>query len=269
VRVTTGPVDTVEDELFAGLGNGNFRAGVGRESKVEGSDMRTAEFDLTSDAGKEAYRRFMLSGKVPPSTTPGVVASGRIETLSLDSKAVAELKLGDFGGRWELNSTFGERQTIHWDDGRRDESIYLRNNDRALGMQRSFDAGGKLEPGGSYTVIGANTDPAFASYAKLAFEGGTRPDLQGQQDVQLELSEQQLLDLRQRARDYVAKNGDQMAGDLIGALAGSKDAHEVATFLVSQDPSHTMDGVFEKLLALRHDDPNDTPLPGTVRVRSV
>ena len=207
VKVTTGPVDTIENEAFLGLGTNQVRVGLNRETKLESSNMRTAEFDLDTPEGEKAYREFLMSGNVPAPTTPGVLRTARIETVAIDSQLAAELKIGDFGGKWEMSTVAGEMQSVIWSDGSRDETIFLRNNDRVLGIERKLDASGHVDADETkYSIVGVNAHPSFAANARMAFGSENRtPQIDGHQDVQLHLTSDDLLEIRDRARDHVER----------------------------------------------------------------
>jgi hypothetical protein len=267
MRVTTGPVATVENEVFVGVGTGDFKVGLGGETTLEGTHMRTAEFDLNSPEGNRAYQEFLRTGAVPNSFTPGVTRAGQIDTMSIDSKGFAELKLGGFGKRWEFGSSEGERRTVTWDDGRVDESLYLRNNDRGLQIDRKFDSEGGLLPGTEYKIIGTDTHPVCAGYAEVAFSNrDTNRTPKGEQDVQITMSTSDLLELRRRAQSFVSAHPGGMP-DLVDQLAKSEDADEVAMWLVRYGVDGSMNAVFEDLVGLKASTDHRAPLPGKFEMR--
>jgi hypothetical protein len=268
VRVTTGPVATVENEVFVGLGTGDFKVGLGGETTLEGTHMRTAEFDLASAEGRQAYQEFLRTGVVPNSLTPGVEKSGRIDTLSMDSKGFAELKIGSFGGRAEFGSSEGERRTVTWDNGRKDETLYLRYNDRAMQIRRELDAEGDVVPGSAqYKIVGADTHPACAGYAQMAFTNLDKsPSLKGNKDVQITMTESDLLEIRRRAQDFVKAHPSGMPS-LEQTIAESKDADEVAMWLVRHGVDGSMNSVFEDLVGLRASTDGRAPLPGRIEMQ--
>ena len=268
VRVTTGPVETVENEVFVGVGSADFKLGLGGETKLEDSQMRTAHFDLSSAEGHHAYQQFLRTGVVPGSHTPGVEHAGRIDTFSIEGKGFAELKIGSFGGRAEFGSSEGEFRTITWDDGRKDETIYLRSNDRGMQIQRERDSDGNVIPGSStYKIIGTHTHPDSASYAEMAFSSRNQNlKLSGEKDVQITMTESDLLEIRRRAQDFTAAHPGGMPS-LEETLAKSKDADEVAMWLVRYGVDGSMNGVFEDLVGLRASTDGRAPLPGRFEMR--
>jgi hypothetical protein len=264
VRVTIGPVDTIENETFLGPGTRQVRAGVSQETKLEDSSMRMAEFDLSSAEGENAYRAFLLSMNVPPPGTPGVTRTGRVETQTVDGKLAAELKLGDLGGKVELTATTAEKQSTIWSDGSREETIFWRRkddqHDRALSISRTLNAEGEVDPGKTrYSIVDVNARPSIAINAGTAF--GTvdgRPGNDRPQDVQVVLDRQQMLEIRDRARGYLQR--EPAAGPLIQSLAAAEDVDQVAVALAQHDHA------FEGLLALAKE-PERPPLAGTVTMQ--
>jgi hypothetical protein len=254
VRVTTGPVETLENESFLGMGTSEVRAGVNRQTKLETTNMQTAEFDLGKPEGEQAYRQFLHTMSLPAATTAGV-RTGRIESTTVGDQLAAELKLGDLGGQWEMSKTSAEQRSVVWSDGTRDQSIFLRSNDRSLTIERKLDASGNADPDQTrFSLASANAHPDFAANAYQAFNpGNTRPRIDGHQDVQLHLSSDQLMEIRDRARHYM--DALRPTSSPIALLAEARNADEVARWIARHDDN------FGKLLALRIETPGMPPCP--------
>src|SRR5690606_2644073 len=88
VEVVAGDIDTVENDMFAGLGyRGVASVGVSVDKSLEDRSMSVARIDLRTAEGQAAYQAFISTGQVPSWSPPGVPQSGTTEILNAQHDA--------------------------------------------------------------------------------------------------------------------------------------------------------------------------------------
>lgn len=277
MRVSTGPVDTIENEMFFGVGKFGIRAGLGNETSLEYSNMKTAEFDLNTKTGQAAYQHFLATGQIPSSGVPGVLRAGQIDKIEFDSESKVEFKIGGIGIDETLGHNVGESRSVTYDDGSKEESILIGYGKDSVQIDRTFDKDNKIVSGQSkYTFMQSDAHPALASYLKTAFIGVGQEKLDGKQDVQISLTESQLNEIRALAKkDYerylkdmriskeeAEKNPAIQSNTFTARLANTKNAEDAAILLVQNMPKAS-----EKLLSLMLNVNDKEPLNGKIEIR--
>lgn len=96
VRVTAGPREAVDAYHGIGVNLGAVRAMAGRNDRLSGGTMRTAEFDLTNEAGRRAYGDFMARGTLPDRDNPnqGISGVGSVSRLDMASQTQFDIGVG-------------------------------------------------------------------------------------------------------------------------------------------------------------------------------
>lgn len=182
VRVTAGPREAVEAYHGVGVQAGGVRAMVGRNDRLAGGTLRTAEFDLTSDPGREAYGRFIASGSLPQRDGPGVSEVSATSRLDYRSNAQLDLGLGQRNQRFATDPNVGS--TVRTEDGQGGATLRttLRygGRDQQLEIERSFQ--GQTPTGRTYafrfTPNAREADELNAAYGR---EGAPAPFRAGQE----------------------------------------------------------------------------------------
>lgn len=211
VEVYTGPVKTVENEMFLGLGRQGVAAiGISTEYKSETQNMSVARIDLSTSEGQAAYQQFMSTGQVPSWSPPGVQQSGTSSIYTGEHASFIGVQLGGL----ELGGTSDSQLTINrttWQDGTTEQ-----RNTYALGNNHVSDVSFNIGPDGKpidsqtqWRVVLGNYDSTLTSYLNDAYHRNLSDPqssygrFDGDQHVQLTFSTSQLMDLRDQARDYV------------------------------------------------------------------
>jgi hypothetical protein len=208
VEVYSGPVDTVENSAFFGLGRqGALALGVGSDLSMETREMQIARIDLSTSEGQAAYQTFISTGRVPDWSPPGVKQSGTTEVFSHEYASFIGLQVGGLtlGGSNDANGTI-TRTT--WADGTVDYSnTYTSTGGVTTDVRYQLDDAGNPDySNATWTVVRANLDPTLANYLESAYDPSRSnqfPD--NAQHTQQTFTTDELMALRDRARDYVVE----------------------------------------------------------------
>ncbi len=211
VEVYSGPVRTVENEMFLGLGRqGTLAVGLSTEYKSETQNMSVARIDLSTSEGQAAYQQFMSTGQVPGWSPPGVQQSGTTSIYTGEHAAFIGVQVGGL----ELGGSSDSQLTITrttWQDGTIEQrNTYALGNNHVSDV--SFNIGADGQPIDSQTqwrVVLGNYDSTLTSYLNDAYNRDVANpqtsygSFDGDQHVQLTFSTSELMALRDQARDYV------------------------------------------------------------------
>jgi hypothetical protein len=278
VEVFSGPVSSVENELFLGLGRGSFSAGVTLGTSYESQQLSVARIDLSTEEGRAAYQGFITSGQVPDWNPPGVLRAGDQDVYSSESEAYLGVNAGPLSvGVGGTNSEFNITETT-WQDGSVEQTTT--NTIWGATSEVSFprDAqGAPVDAQTTWRLLVPNSHPALASYLNSAYHPDqAQREFDGEQHVQYTFSTEQLMSLRSMARDYVLKrDGDggaeQMAliesgevfawwSDRAMGLATAKTPEEIFEVIESRPEEAAGD-----LMIMAYD--MGAPVPGTIEFR--
>lgn len=217
VEVFSGPVQTVENSAFAGLGKGtSLSVGVSVDTSVETQQMSVARIDLRTVEGQMAYQQFMSTGQIPLWDPPGVQASGKAEVFTGDKAVRLGANVGSvsvaFGNKSQLNVT-----RTQWDDG-----TITQTNTYAPQLNHTSEVTAEIGPDGkaidsrtSWTLVMADYDPTVTSYLSDAFSKSATPHsygtFDGPQHVQLKFTADDLMGVRAQARATLPGGQDRLA----------------------------------------------------------
>ncbi|MBP6796608.1 MAG: hypothetical protein KA124_00800 [Luteimonas sp.] len=283
-EIVAGDVDTVENDMFAGLGYRGLAAiGLSADRSVEERSMSIARLDLRTEEGQAAYQAFMSGGQMPQWSPPGVLQAGTTEIFNAEHAARFGVEVGGFGWGTEINSSELNVVQTRWADGSTENSSSYQVGDNHYSeVTWTSDAAGQPVPGSTrYGMVLANYDPALASYLNDAYNADTSnlgahrsADYDGNQHVRLEFTGPELMQLRDQARQFMtsdeyrrevfeAQQSQDMGGrDLTESLALAETPDEV--FRVLSNDFHQF-SLSEKLLGLTLDTGRNTP--GTLTIR--
>ncbi|MCW5580636.1 MAG: hypothetical protein KIS72_04795 [Luteimonas sp.] len=282
-EIVAGDVETVENDMFAGLGYRGIAAiGLSSDRSAEQRSMSIARLDLRTEEGQSAYQAFISGGQMPAWSPPGVLQAGTTEVFNAEHTARFGVEVGGFGWGTEINSSELNVVQTRWADGSTENtSSYQAGDNHYSEVTWTSDAAGRPVPGSArYGMVLANYHPALASYLNDAYTADTANlgahqsrDFDGNQHVRLEFSEAELMQLRDQAREYMtsddyrrevfeAQQSQGMGGrDLTESLALAGTPDEV--FRVLSNDFHQF-SLSEKLLALTLDTGRNPP--GTLTI---
>jgi hypothetical protein len=109
VRVTTGPYDRTTQSLAVGFERGGLKAQVGAERQLLTNDARSVEFDISTQAGRDAYQQFLQNGDMPQSGE-GISGYQELRTITDQRQISASLGVAGLVG-FEASASDGARLT--------------------------------------------------------------------------------------------------------------------------------------------------------------
>ncbi|HYH96246.1 hypothetical protein [Hyalangium sp.] len=237
VKVTTGPTEAVQRTLGVGVGTDDFGVSLTGERTLESYNLQSATFDLSTDQGKAAYNQFLLTGKLPEQSGPGVADIQREYKMSYSEAVKAGLVVGDHEFSLNLSNVEQEIKVTETATERTIEMGYFSTGDEGLSTVRSQsyyrDDNGEWvpSPGGSTQVAYSNLSAQDTARLQEIFTGTPGdPRAGGSYNAQFTLSDDQALMLAQRARKYSKDNfglGNGEADVFIRELSEARTPEEV------------------------------------------
>lgn len=282
VEVYAGPMQTVENATMFGLGKvGTLSVGLSVETSSENRSLQTARIDLSTQEGRDAYQTFISGGKVPDWNPPGVQRSGTTEVFNAEHAA----RLGIDAGPISLGIGNSSQLTITrnvWQDGTVDQTNSYQSMGQTTDVQFQVGADGKpVKDSTQWTLVLPNTSDVAASY----FNSSYHPDqlnkkFDGDQHLQFEFTDSQLLSLRDRARESVGNLGGEEHGgerlrdldsgrvtpfpnDVTEQIAIAKTPDEVFAAISRSGPA----GCEDFVTMMMWGDQRNTALPGTFKMK--
>ena len=279
VRVQAGPTEALSAYNGFGLRTEVGGLMLGRADALEGATLRTADFDVSTEAGRAAYADVLLSGELPDQNGNGVRDVASIQQLDYTSQTRLDASIGSKS----LPSLDGPRNTgraevVTYPDGARLVTEAFRYAENVpLAITRSLDAEGQERlPDRRYAY--AIDLQANAPFLEAALEGsyralGSGGAVREGNRVALTFSEDEMDALRRLTQ--TAHAGHPMAHDL-DALTSAYGERELTTeefaLALARNVGGTDYGFVDRLhriAALAGGDLRDdrlARLPGTVDV---
>ncbi|WP_369929766.1 XVIPCD domain-containing protein [Xanthomonas sp. NCPPB 2632] len=196
VRVMAGPKDALEKYDGIGVEFGKARALLGREDKLEGKQLQTAEFDLSTPQGQGAYNRFLGLGVLPKESGPGVSNVSTVETHDLSSASQLGITLGKFEKSIDLQKNTGELVVTKRPDGSTESSALKIHYDTGvpLAIESTFDKDGhEVVSARRYTLTFDANENSCPSLNNLPLErAGADTPIKPGDKVTLTLTEEQM-----------------------------------------------------------------------------
>jgi len=231
VEVMAGPVSTVENDLFVGIGHRAWiSAGISAQHSMESQSLRVATLDLATQEGRDAYQSFLATGQVPDWRPPGVLRSGTSEVFEAQQQAYAGLNVGSASiGIAGPGSDLLIAET-RWQDGRVEQTTTYQLGNATSEVSFPRDAAGQAVLGQTtWRLVVADTHPALAGYLAAAdTDPAAVVHFDGAQHVQYTFTTDDLMALRQQARDALQAT---IGGDFLERL----DRGEVALGIPDRD----------------------------------
>ena len=101
VRVMVGDEDFVKQALKLGIKVGDFSASLGNTKELSDGKLHSIDIDISTEAGWNAYQRFVTTGKLPEPGSAATKDPTKAETVRYTDTTELEAKLGGLtlGGR--------------------------------------------------------------------------------------------------------------------------------------------------------------------------
>lgn len=144
VKVTVGPTEAIEAYNGVGVDFGVASAMLGRNDKLSGATLKTAEFNLATADGRAAYNDFVATGKMPSDNGNGVSGVTTVEKLDYSSQSKLDAKLGPIDISLDGAKNTGNSVVTTYPDGTMDRTVDLQYSGNVpMTITQKFDAGGK------------------------------------------------------------------------------------------------------------------------------
>ncbi|KAF1004648.1 MAG: hypothetical protein GAK28_03850 [Luteibacter sp.] len=280
VRVAVTQNDRVDDTSRIGPELGKLSPQLGRDGKMTLATTTTAEFDLSTREGQEAYGQVLAGQALPQRDGQGVSGVSTTQKLGIDTQPRAGLKgVGETDIGKHVDTSY---ELVH--DKDRSEITFHYDVPGAISARSTFPLGDDHQPdmskGKYFSITLPHMDVHQAGALRTAFGGtaGTR-GLEDGQPVEMKFTGEQLMQMRQRARDYIEHHGQPgMLRDLDAGkeYGGSADMMAMAAMATAKNPREVFDAMQMqdgKFLAanLTKLDVGMTapkpPLPGTLEIQ--
>lgn len=143
VRVTAGPTEAIDAYNGVGVDFGVASAMLGRADHLGNATLQSAEFDLSTEAGRAAYNDFLAGGNLPEDNGEGIANVKTIEKLDYSSQAKFDAKLGPVSIGVNGAKNTGSSVVVTEPDGSMTRTVNLQYGDNVpMTMSQKFDADG-------------------------------------------------------------------------------------------------------------------------------
>jgi hypothetical protein len=144
VRVTAGPTEAIQAYNGVGVDFGVASVMLGRNDKLSGATLKTAEFDLSTPEGKAAYNDFLASGTLPKDNGKGVANVATIDKIDYSSQSQLGVKVGPLDVTLGGAKNTGSRVVTTLPDGTASVSVDLQYSGNVpMNVTEKFDKDGK------------------------------------------------------------------------------------------------------------------------------
>ncbi len=117
VRVYVGPGEAVTEALSLGVGTDELSIGLKLEQTIRDYRLEQVDFDLKTEAGREAYREFLLFGTIPDDVGPGIENRLHLSGSEFSKRTAIEAKIGDLKASLGLGGSDSEFTWAEYPDG--------------------------------------------------------------------------------------------------------------------------------------------------------
>ena len=233
VRVTAGPTAAIEAYNGVGVDFGVASVMLGRNDKLDGATLKTAEFDLSTPEGTAAFNDFVANGNLPASNGPGVADVKTIEKLDYSSQSKIDAKIGPFSLGIDGPKNTGNSVVTTYPDGSIERTVDLQYSGNVpMSITQKYDANGNeiiAERRYSYTI---KADDNIAQLINVAQTGdinqaGDGPVKSGQ-TVTISYTEAEMKALMGNAQQALEASGGMDSG--LRILTQDYDGKNVSAF---------------------------------------
>ncbi|MCD9005357.1 LysM peptidoglycan-binding domain-containing protein [Luteimonas sp. XNQY3] len=219
VRVTAGPTEAVKAYNGVGVDFGVGSIMLGRNDSLSGATLRTAEFDLSNDAGQAAYNDFLATGTLPEANGGGGVANvATVERLDYSSQTNLSARLGPVNLSLDGAKNTGNMVVTTHADGSIERNVDLQYSGNVpMNIGQRWDAAGNEIADARVYSYDVKVDQSNVQLLNAALSGGLdgAPVSEGQ-TVTLGFSETQMTALAGQTAAAVDNGAHMSLGHLLG-----------------------------------------------------
>lgn len=226
VEVYSGPISTIENSAYLGLGRRNGASvRFEFENSLEDRRLSVARIDLNTPQGQAAYKQFLEAGKVPDKLAPGVTQVGNAQEISVEQARKLGITLGSAGISFD-NSTTNLITTSNLGGKHEIKFNYSRAGQVASEAVFPLSPDGKRidVDNGQYKLLLPKVETNMAGTMREAYGGHPGKRALGDSPaVELSFDSRQLMELRERSRAAIAARQPDGARQLAALDAGNGD----------------------------------------------
>ncbi len=212
VRVMVGDEDFVKHALKLGVKVGDFSASIGNSKELSDGKLHSIAIDISTEAGWNAYQRFIATGKLPEPGSAGTKDPAKAETVRYTDTTELEAKLGPItvGGRGS-SSEGRYLASENLATGMTTYSTNARYNNTSITITEQEDANGNPTGTPRYSLM---LHDLHESYVPMLYDrmGQKQPAGDPPKDLRIDFTEAELQELQElaltRIGERIAYGGD-------------------------------------------------------------
>jgi len=218
VRIFVGDSEFVRQALSVGVSIGEFGISIGGKEELANGNLRAVDIDISTQAGWDAYQKFLAEGRLPPPGAPGTSDPVTAETLDLSDALRIEARLGRVKLGGLLSDSEGHVTETRHADGTVDTVVTGRFNSVGVAVRISESPGGSVAKSFSLLIEGADREMIET------FEDFSGRSLNASEDgnVRLDFTEDDLRTIQEQALDQLVQlaneDGDDISRDELERL---------------------------------------------------
>ncbi|SEU13945.1 hypothetical protein [Stigmatella erecta] len=270
LQMTAGPTEFIENNGKVSLGVGPVSVSMGRSDTLKEYKLRTAEFDLSSPAGKEAFESFAKDGRMPEKEGPGVSNTLRFDKINYESTGgKVGLDIGPINLETDGTTNTGEYLITHHPDGTKPvtSDITYGGDHPDITIEQKYDKEGKLIPGSEKFAMKFDTTDGNARellvYSFTGDEAKAKAARENDEPITLNLTAGDVKELQRRAREQ------PMSHMGLGGLLSDYDGNPVDPLMAVRNmaisPAYNEFRLAESYFGVFMDG-DKQPLPGELKI---
>lgn len=170
MRMYIGDTESVSQHLFTGIGNDDFKLGIGNDTQLRDSTLHFRDIDIHHPDANNPVD-LLHTATFGAENNDALTNSGQVELLTFTSATSIEAQLGPIGGSLELGENGGRAMVITHDDGSQDIEFFTSyHTGQGTLSQSTVDADGNMitQSGQYYDTLAPNSEV----YAHLSLATG-------------------------------------------------------------------------------------------------
>jgi hypothetical protein len=212
VRVMVGDEEFVKHALKFGVKLGDASLSIGNTKELSDGKLHAIDIDITTEAGWNAYQRFIATGKLPQPGSAGTEQPTKAETVRYTDTTELEAKLGPLAVGGRGSSSEGRwLATENLATGTKTYTTNARYNNVSITVSDEEDVHGSPVGTPRYSLMLHDLHP---SYVPMLYDrmGREQPAGDPPKDLRIDFTEAELRELQElaltRIGDRISMGGD-------------------------------------------------------------
>ena len=208
-----GDEDLVRNAVTLGIGIDELGASIGHSLEFDDGKVRQIDIDTSTDAGQQAYRRFIGSGRLPEAKTEGVTDSATADTSRWSSSSTFSMHAGPIKLGGTSQGSRGVVTEVHHADGTTEHTFTTDEGDVGAINKQVDKVGSPTET--SYTLLLQNVNKG--SVDGYRYLRGVDSHVKGNRDLRIDFTDRELTQMRDQAVDQLVDYTERMGEGLTRA----------------------------------------------------